>query len=56
VILPSQPTPFLTKEILYTAFTRCKRSLVVLGGADVLAAGVAAQIERNTGVAERLAR
>ena len=41
LVLPDEDIPALTREILYTAITRARRSVVILGAPDVLAAGVA---------------
>ena len=54
LVLPETPLPLLTRELLYTAVTRSRRSLVICGAPDVLAAGAARPSQRSTGIAERL--
>jgi exodeoxyribonuclease V alpha subunit len=55
VILPDQWVPLLTREILYTAVTRSRRSVVIVGAPDVLREGVRRRAERASGLAGRLA-
>jgi exodeoxyribonuclease V alpha subunit len=56
VLLPDEDLPLLSRELLYTAVTRCRRSVVLVGAQGVLARCVARRIERYSGVAERLGR
>jgi exodeoxyribonuclease V alpha subunit len=55
LILPQEDMPINTREILYTAVTRSRRSVTVLGIRDVFEKGVAKQIRRYSGVADKLA-
>lgn len=55
LLLPSEPIPLLTRELVYTALTRARRSAVLVGGAGVLRAALATPVLRDTGLAERLA-
>lgn len=56
LLLPETDSPrLLTREILYTAITRARRSVLMVGSAELLARAVARRIERSTGIAERLA-
>ena len=55
LILPEQPLPLLTRELIYTALTRARHAVVICGSAEVLAAGVCASLPRSSGLAERLA-
>src|SRR5262245_64833085 len=41
LILPERNLPLLSRELLYTALTRARRSVVVVGRAEVLARGAA---------------
>jgi exodeoxyribonuclease V alpha subunit len=54
LVLPESDMPLLTRELLYTAMTRARRSVTVVGEADLLARAVSRAIERHSGVAERL--
>ncbi len=55
VVLPDAPLPILTRELLYTAVTRSRRSVTIVGSPEVLIAGAAAQLHRFSGIGERLA-
>ena len=54
LVLPDEEIPLLTREVLYTAITRARRSVVILGTAEMLLAGVARPLQRFSGVWERL--
>ncbi|MGH8184800.1 MAG: exodeoxyribonuclease V subunit alpha [Rhodanobacteraceae bacterium] len=55
VTLASGPdSPVLTRELLYTGFTRARTSIVVYGNADTLRAGIDRRTLRMTGLADRL--
>jgi exodeoxyribonuclease V alpha subunit len=54
VVLPEEDLPLLTRELLYTALTRARRSVVLVGPADLLARAVARTMLRESGVAEKL--
>jgi exodeoxyribonuclease V alpha subunit len=54
VVLPVADTRLLTRELLYTAVTRARRSVVVVGAAERLATGAARAVERWSGIAEAL--
>lgn len=55
LVLPSHDLPLLTRELLYTAVTRAKRSVVIAGPEELLAAGVSRRLSRHSGIGERLA-
>ena len=55
IVLPDEPVPILTRELLYTAVTRSRRSVVIVGDEAVLRAGTEARLLRYSGIAERLA-
>lgn len=46
IILPEVDGPLCTREIIYTALTRAKRSVVMIGTSQILEASVARRIER----------
>jgi exodeoxyribonuclease V alpha subunit len=54
LMLPDFASPLLTRELLYTAVSRARRSVVVCGALDPWRAGVAAAEIRSSGLAERL--
>jgi exodeoxyribonuclease V alpha subunit len=54
VVLPDEDLPLLTRELLYTAVTRARRSVLLVGDADLLGRAVSRVVERFSGVASRL--
>ncbi len=56
IVLPDEDLPLLTRELLYTAITRARRSVLLVGEPELLARAVSRTIERSSGVAERLRR
>jgi len=56
LVLPEEDVPLLTREILYTAVTRSRKSVVVLGRRDLLEVGITRSAERFSGAGERIAR
>lgn len=55
LVLPEEDLPLLSRPLLYTAVTRSKQSVVVIGAPEMLAIGVARASERDSGLADRLA-
>ena len=53
VVLPEADMPLLTRELLYTAMTRARRSVLVVGEPDLLARAVSRTVERYSGVARK---
>lgn len=54
VILPAIDTRLLTRELLYTAVTRARRSVTIVGTAERLDQAIARAVERWSGIAEAL--
>jgi exodeoxyribonuclease V alpha subunit len=54
VVLPATDIPLLSRELLYTALTRARRSVLLLGSPDVLRAAVERQVRRFSGLAAGL--
>ena len=54
MVLPETDLPILTRELLYTAITRARRSVVLVGTPDLLARAVSRTMLRESGVAEKL--
>lgn len=50
LVLPDQDLPILTRELLYTAVTRARTSLLILGDPDVLSRGLARRVVRASGL------
>jgi exodeoxyribonuclease V alpha subunit len=55
LLLPELPCPLLTRELLYTAVSRARTSVVVCGTLAALEAGVSTAQVRSTGIVQRLA-
>lgn len=54
LILPSEDSPLSTREILYTAVTRARRSVTLVGSTEILKAAVVKRVERVSGLSHRL--
>jgi exodeoxyribonuclease V alpha subunit len=54
IIPPQDDLPILTRELLYTAITRAKKSVHLIGNPDSILASVERKVERGSGIQERL--
>ena len=54
VLLPPASSRILTRELLYTAVTRARRELILLGSEEAVRHAVARPVARASGLAERL--
>ncbi|MCG5548367.1 exodeoxyribonuclease V subunit alpha [Halorhodospira halochloris] len=55
LLLPDRPSPILTRELIYTAITRARNRFTLLDpGHGVLAAGLAARVNRSAGLHDQL--
>jgi exodeoxyribonuclease V alpha subunit len=54
VLLPDAGSRILTRELLYTAVTRARRELILVGTEDTVRRAVARPVARASGLAERL--
>lgn len=52
--LPPEPSPVLTRELVYTGVTRARRHFTLLAAADILAYAVARKTKRASGLLGRL--
>ena len=55
VIMPQDDIPLLTREIIYTAVSRARSSVTIVGSEEIIRAGISRKIERYSGVREELA-
>ena len=55
LVLPSQESPVLTRELVYTGITRARHGVAVIASSDLLASAIARPTSRESGLAERLA-
>lgn len=56
IVLPDEPVPLLTRELLYTAVTRAKKHVLLFGDEARLEEGVERRVERFSSLAEALGR
>lgn len=54
VILPSSPSPVVTRELLYTAATRARQRVTVVGPDDVIEHAVNTRVARASGLGDLL--
>ena len=54
LFLPDRDIPINTREILYTALTRSRSSVVIVGSRDIFESGITRAISRDSGIAEKL--
>ena len=55
LVLPDDDMPLLSRELVYTAVTRARRSVLIAGRHELLARAVSHTVQRFSGVADRLA-
>jgi exodeoxyribonuclease V alpha subunit len=55
LVLPPEDSPLLTRELFYTAVTRAKDRVHVVGTPEAVTAAVARRAQRATGLRQRLA-
>lgn len=54
LVLPDEPLPILTRELLYTAITRSRSRVTILGGQEILRRCLATRVRRSSGLADRI--
>jgi len=54
LILPNQDYPVLTRELLYTGFTRAKNHISIWGREEIIKTGILRKINRNSGLKDAL--
>jgi exodeoxyribonuclease V alpha subunit len=54
VLLPDPSSPILTRELLYTAVTRARRELILVGTEDAIRAAASRPVARASGLRWRL--
>jgi exodeoxyribonuclease V alpha subunit len=52
IVLPEKPVAVLTRELLYTAVSRSRNSVVIVGNESVLVNAIASRVERFSGLAD----
>jgi exodeoxyribonuclease V alpha subunit len=54
IILPEKPVPVLTRELIYTAVSRSRKSVVIVGDEATLEHAIATRVERFSGLGDRI--
>ena len=54
LMLPARPIRVVTRELLYTAVTRSRSGVVIIGGAEVVAKAIGSPTRRYSGLVARL--
>ncbi len=54
IVLPPETSRILTRELLYTAVTRARRRVILVGTEATIRAAVAPPVARASGLRERL--
>ena len=54
LVLPDRDSPVLSRELMYTAITRARKILKVLGNETVVLSAISRQIERKSGLRDAL--
>jgi exodeoxyribonuclease V alpha subunit len=54
LVLPPEESHLLTRELFYTAVTRARERVTIVGTEAALRAAVARQVQRASGLADRL--
>ncbi len=54
LVLPAKESPVLTRELLYTAITRAKNRVDIIGSEDILRGTISKTLERTTGLHRKL--
>ena len=54
LVLPEKDSPLLSRELLYTAVTRARKQVWVLGSGDLLTTAIVRRNRRRSGLAEAL--
>tara|TARA_B100001105_G_C22386238_1_gene442068 strand:- start:1 stop:1863 length:1863 start_codon:yes stop_codon:yes gene_type:complete len=54
VVLPDGPSALLSRELIYTAITRARKEVLLLGGEETITAGIEKRIERASGLQDAL--
>jgi len=54
IVLPSRPSPILTRELLYTAVTRARKSVTLVGSPEIVTHAVSHRIDRASGLRDLL--
>lgn len=54
LVLPEELSPVLSRELIYTAITRARKSIRIMGSRDVLEQAITARTNRQSGIWDKL--
>lgn len=54
IFLPEEPLPMLTRELLYTAVSRSRKSVVLLGAEERVREAIGSRVARFSGLSDRI--
>jgi exodeoxyribonuclease V alpha subunit len=54
IVLPVAPSPILSRELIFTAITRARRSVTVIGTPDRVREAIGRRVARASGLSDRL--
>lgn len=54
VVLPERPSPVLTRELLYTAATRAREKVIIVGQEPVIRQAIGERVQRFSGLRDKL--
>jgi exodeoxyribonuclease V alpha subunit len=54
LVLPEEMSPVLSRELIYTAITRARKSISIIGTRCILEKAISTRIQRQSGIAARL--
>ncbi len=54
LVLPEELSPVLSRELIYTAITRARKSIRIMGSRDVLEQAITARTNRQSGILDKL--
>jgi exodeoxyribonuclease V alpha subunit len=54
LVLPDRDSPVLTRELIYTAITRARKTIKVLGNENIILSAISKKIERKSGLRDAL--
>ena len=56
IVLPEEDAPLLTRELLYTAVSRARKRVRIVGPKDVVQAALARRARRDSGLVDAIAK
>ena len=54
IALPEKPNQIMTKELLYTAITRAKKSVRIVGSVELLGVMIKQRVKRDGGLIKHI--